>query len=313
MNDKEHVAVIGGANVDVHGIPHAPLRRGDSNPGRIRWSAGGVARNVAENLSRLGLDARLISAVGDDDSGRFLLQHCREAGIGVEGMRRFDSLPTAIYLSVQNFDGDLDVAVADMRVVDRLSAAEIEPHAAVLEGARLIVVDCNLPADVLNWLFSRFARQTFYVDTVSQTKAAVVRPHLACVHTLKASRAEAASLSGLPVDDEGELKRLSAWFHDKGVSRDFVTLGAAGVFFSDGETTGVRANTDDGASILNTGGAGDAFLSGIVRASLDRQPLSQAVDFGLAVARLTLSDWRACSPELSMEQVTQALGESRGY
>ena len=312
MKDKEHVAVIGGANVDIHGIPHAPLRRGDSNPGRVRSSAGGVARNVAENLSRLNLDTRLISAVGDDISGDFLLRHCRAAGIGVEGVQQSGLLPTATYLSILDSNGELEVAVADMRVVDRLSPADIEPQEPMIEGARLIVVDCNLSADVLEWLFTRFAGQAIYIDTVSETKARRVVPHLSGIHTLKASRAEAVSLSGMPADGEGELRRMSEWFHDRGVGCVCVTLGAAGVFFSDGETRGVRRGALDGASILNTGGAGDAFLSGLVRASTDGQPFRQAVDFGLAVARLTLSDWRACSPDLSMEQVSQAIGDALG-
>ena len=74
------VCVIGGANVDIHGAAYQPLRLRDSNPGSVHVSPGGVARNVAENLSRLGLDCRLVTAVGKDPNGEMLLAHGREAG-----------------------------------------------------------------------------------------------------------------------------------------------------------------------------------------------------------------------------------------
>ena len=43
---------------------------GSSNPARMSTGFGGVARNVAENLARLGVPVALVSRVGDDDSGR---------------------------------------------------------------------------------------------------------------------------------------------------------------------------------------------------------------------------------------------------
>ena len=54
MIKRSHVLVIGAAGLDTKGHAHGSLRTGTSNPGTIRISFGGVARNVAENLARLG-------------------------------------------------------------------------------------------------------------------------------------------------------------------------------------------------------------------------------------------------------------------
>src|ERR1044072_9628730 len=67
---QEHaVVVIGGANVDVKVRSLAPLAYRTSNPGHAHTSPGGVARNVAENLARLGTPTHLIAAVGQDPAG----------------------------------------------------------------------------------------------------------------------------------------------------------------------------------------------------------------------------------------------------
>ena len=66
------MVIVGGANMDIHGAPNAALRQHDSNPGTVQSSPGGVARNIAENLARLGVDCRLIAAVGNDHHGHHL-------------------------------------------------------------------------------------------------------------------------------------------------------------------------------------------------------------------------------------------------
>ena len=57
--------VLGAAGLDVVGHLESELKPATSNPARIRRSHGGVARNVAENLARLGQPVRLITVVGE--------------------------------------------------------------------------------------------------------------------------------------------------------------------------------------------------------------------------------------------------------
>ena len=70
--------VIGGANIDLHGISSKKIKAHDSNPGTLQTSPGGVARNIADNITRLGLPCRLITAIGNDLNGDLLLQNCQE-------------------------------------------------------------------------------------------------------------------------------------------------------------------------------------------------------------------------------------------
>ena len=77
--DDPFVVVVGGANMDICASPANALTMHDSNPGSVVTSPGGVARNIAENLARLGVDARLIAAVGADYHGDLLLQQGRAA------------------------------------------------------------------------------------------------------------------------------------------------------------------------------------------------------------------------------------------
>ena len=106
ISDQPFVVVVGGANIDICGSPGVPLRMGDSNPGTVTSSPGGVARNVAENLARLGVDCRLITAVGNDHHGDLLCDQGRAAGIDMRHVMRLDAAPTSTYVSVLDNSGD---------------------------------------------------------------------------------------------------------------------------------------------------------------------------------------------------------------
>src|SRR3989304_126056 len=92
------VLVIGGSGVDLVGRLKGDLRAGTSNPANIRTSFGGVARNVAENLARLGRSVNLITAVGDDQLGERLLEQAASAGVDVSAVLRTSQHPTRPYL-----------------------------------------------------------------------------------------------------------------------------------------------------------------------------------------------------------------------
>ncbi len=300
------VVVIGGANVDVHGRPARRLALQDSNPGAVTTSPGGVGRNVAENLARLGVDVRLISAVGNDHHGRLLMEHGRAAGIDMQHVLISDNCPTSTYMSVLDRRGDMHVAVNDMAVMDELDASALRIHESILKQAMLVIVDANLTESALSWICTAAGGTPLFVDAVSAAKSHRIGAHLGAIHTLKCNEAEAETLSGISARNKPERARLAAWFHAKGVKRLFVTLGRRGVFYSTAEAAGVEKPRH--VEARNTGGAGDAFLAGIALAWIEEQPLVQSVRFALAAAALTVAEENTSSTRIDRAAVEHAMG-----
>jgi pseudouridine kinase len=307
------VVVIGSANVDIHGSPAKKLRMRDSNPGTVHTSAGGVARNIAENLARLGANCRLISAVGNDQHGRMLLQQGRNAGIDMRYVAQLESAPTSAYLSVLDLDGDMHVAISDMTIIDALDSQRLRMHETMLRQAALIVIDTNLGDDALAWLSDTFTDDTLFVDTVSTTKALRIKPYLAAVHTLKPSLNEAEAIAGMKATTKQQLPKLADWFHQRGVQRIFITLGRRGVFYSAHGQQGIAKPLPGNAPPKNAGGAGDAFLAGVAFSWLNDWPLEKTVQFSLAAANVALSHEMTNSPNLSLAAINLSLENDRAY
>lgn len=310
ISNTPFVAIVGGANMDIHGTPDARLRKHDSNPGTVHTSPGGVARNIAENLARLGADCRLIAPVGNDHHGQLLMKQGDAAGIDMSNMLQFDSASTSTYLSVLDDCGDMFVGISDMSILDRLNAEQLRVHKKMLQQASLVIADTNLTDDALGYLTRTCAEQTLFVDTVSTTKALRIKPYLDAVHTLKPSLIEAEELSGIKAPTDKELPKIAAWFHDQGVQRLFITLGAGGVFYSTDAEQGIEKSDHTVEHKVNAGGAGDAFVAGLAHAWLNQWPLLQSVRFAMAAATLALADAATINPNMSSAAVQKIYEQS---
>ncbi|MDD2925573.1 PfkB family carbohydrate kinase [Rhodoferax sp.] len=305
-SDPPCVLVLGGANMDIAATSAQPLKPADSNPGVIRSSPGGVARNVAENLARLGVATRLLAAVGDDPYGHSLLEATQKAGVDVQGCWILPGKTTSTYVSLHGPAGDLAVAVNDMRILACLTPERLAPRADRVRHAAALVVDCNLTADALAWVFANRGDTPVFVDAVSAFKCPRIAPWLDQVHTLKVNRQEAQALCGFDVQSDADIERAAQWLHTQGVQQVVLSLGARGVYWSDKDTAHGWQGTLP-AAVVNVTGGGDALMAGLVHGFMSQQSLAESIPFALACAALTLSAEQANHPGLSVDSVLQLL------
>ena len=141
MGNQPYIVGVGAANLDLNGASCAPLHLRDSNPGHISLSAGGVTRNVCENLARLGADVKLLSCVGDDVFGSYIRRSCVEAGIDIRYLHEARGAHSSIYLSILDADGDMLVGMSDMRIVQQdLPADYLPSQKQLIQGAKVSVL-----------------------------------------------------------------------------------------------------------------------------------------------------------------------------
>ncbi len=294
---------IGGSNLDRKLRTLAPLQMGTSNPVSQRESAGGVARNVAENLARLGLPVQLITAVGRDAAGRELLAQAQALGIDTQGSLQHESLPTGSYTAVLDEAGHMQLALAQMAVTETLGPDHLRQTAALRTTASLTVLDLNLPADSLALLLQEalaHGRQLLAV-AVSVPKMTRLPADLRGLHTLLLNREELSALVGRPLAERADCEQAFGQLRQRGLQELVLTLGAEGVLYSQGEHLAHLAAPR--VPVLDVTGAGDAFAAGVC-ASLhqqlhqDTQDLALACRLGLALSALTLQTEASVHPEL---------------
>ena len=295
--------------MDITGSADHVLAAGDSTPGQVRIAPGGVARNVAENLARLGHAVCFLSAVGDDQQGRSLLEHTRSAGVDTRGCWIVPEAATSSYVSLHGPDGDMALAINDMAILERITPERLAGHAEKLRNASALLTDCNLSEAALEWLFTHAHDTPVFMDPVSAFKCYRVSPWLGQVHTLKANRLEAQSLWGQAVKTDPAIEAAARWLHAQGVQRVVLSLGERGVYWSERDrASGWQAALP--VTVVNATGAGDALMAGLLHGYLQDMPLKKSVHFALACSALTLTATQANHPNLSVATVQQLTGNS---
>ena len=223
MTASPYIAVVGGVNIDIGGRSDAPLVAGDSNPGRIRSSLGGVGRNIAHNLALLGAKVRLITALGADDGAKRVEASCADLGIDLTDSLYVPDGATSTYLFLADSNGDMALAMNDMAIYEHLTPAFLETKLAALNAAALVVLDTNLSAESIRYL-GEHCTAPLFADPVSAAKAGKLEPILGRLHTLKPNRMEAELLSGVTVTDEASLYRAADTLLAAGLQRVFISL-----------------------------------------------------------------------------------------
>ena len=290
--------------MDICARPANALNMHDSNVGNVITSPGGVARNIAENLARLGLRTKLISVVGDDELGESLLTQGTAAGIDMDNVLRLEGQKTSTYVSILDNSGDLHVAINDMAITDHLNPEFLHCKLEIIKQAAIVIADTNLSEETLAFLSDTIVDQPFIVDAVSSTKSLRIKKQLGKVHTLKVNLLEAEKLCGLKSSDGVTYHEMASWFHDSGVKRIFITLGPQGVFYNDTIDHGIIENKLD-RPVVNASGAGDAFVAAIAFSLIKNWKIYEAVEFAISAANVALSHNATINPDMSEEAVNK--------
>jgi pseudouridine kinase len=310
LGERPGVVVIGGANVDIKARSAGRATPTTSNPGWASMTPGGVGRNIAENLARLGVRTFLVSAIGRDALGDSLLSQTIAAGVRCEYVQRTE-LATGTYTAVLDCDGELIVAVSDMAAVDALGPGPVNEARDIITTAGLLVLDGNLGMAALTHAadLAATAQVRTILEPVSVPKSALIASYITKDRPLYAvtpNRDELAALTGLPTRTDKQLQKAADLLHRRGVEHVWVRLGARGSMFSTA-SSGIDWLQAEAATVADVTGAGDAGLAAFCYAVLtDREPI-EAARFGQAAAVLTLASPDTVRPDLTPRLIQAAV------
>ncbi|XP_011875981.1 PREDICTED: pseudouridine-metabolizing bifunctional protein C1861.05 [Vollenhovia emeryi] len=290
---KQKPTVIGASVLDTVLQVGEPKINNDGGTytGRSRRSCGGVGRNVADALLRLGLgNTRLISVVGDDEHGRTVLE---SLGAGGETVRRVPGVDTARFTVVLDANGECNFNVSEMESFAAITPKLIKECQSHLEGASLIVLDANLELDTIRYVLdvaSQANVPVWYEPTDVQKAARIfeVGPHWKDVlHFVSPNQNELKVIGerlDIPVAEDMDLAavRNVAERLVEHIPVVITTLGAQGVLvtrrasqnepfydergelIADSPVASRLYPAERTGEILSVSGCGDCFTAGII-------------------------------------------------
>ncbi|MBE2220491.1 MAG: carbohydrate kinase family protein [Anaerolineae bacterium] len=300
---SKHILVIGATLLDVKGKPVAGLEPATSNPAHIRITRGGTARNVAENLGRLGAEVVLLTAVGDDLIGDSLLAQTADTGVNVD--YALQNGRTGAYMALLERDGSLSVALDDVRAMEAITPGYLDKNRSLFRDAALIMMDGSLLPEAMTTV-ARLANKygvPLCADPSSARLAYKLRPFLSQLHLVVPNELEAAELLevdffGHDPDTSLDLARLLV---KAGVENAIITLSNFGLDYATSDEVGyIPANY---SQIVDNTGTGDAVTAAIMFGMINDLPITESIRLGAAAASLTVQTRETVVQDLSLDML----------
>ncbi|MES2295729.1 MAG: carbohydrate kinase family protein [Pseudomonadota bacterium] len=306
LSDNRPIMCIGAANLDRKLRSLATLKMGTSNPARQDESFGGVARNIAENLARLAAPVALLTVVGDDSSGRALLEHAEHAGIDTRGTLHLSNACSGTYTAVLDDHGEMMLALADMALYEKLTPEFLTNRQPQRAAGALTVADMNLPHDSLALLLHDAVRDAMplVIVAVSQPKMARLPQDLRGLRLLILNQGELETRVGATLTTEADFLAACRKVQDQGAQDIIVTRGSTGVLFT--TPHGLEHLDAPDAQIIDVTGAGDAFSAAVCWSLFQgSDDLRLACRRGLQLSAMTLECEETVCPYLTSDSLDE--------
>ena len=294
------MSIIGGANIDIIGTPYYNLNPNDSTPGKSTLALGGVARNIADNLSRLGVNIEFITVLGNDSYSSKIQDSCNELNISLKHSLIMPDERTSTYLCINNELGEMQLAISDMEIYKYITPSYLKDKIELINAGSACVLDTNIPQESLEYIMDN-ARIPIFLDTVSTKKTEKIKDSIRNIHTLKPNIIEAEILSNMKIHTTEDLEKATDLILKKGIERLFVSLGEKGVYYTDGIRRGRILPIP--VEVINTTGAGDSYIAALVWAHLNDYNIEKSAKAGLAASSICIQSHMTVSEHMSAETI----------
>ncbi len=310
LNETQRVICIGGANMDRKFHIKDKAQLGTSNPSYVTQNAGGVARNIAENLGRLGLEVSLISASGADTDWSFI-EESSSLYMNLETVTKFPEKSTGSYTAVLDSNGELVIALADMEVYEMVTPELLRKHDVLLSRSKCIMVDLNCPKETVQFLchFGKSHEIPIVIIPVSSPKMSRLPDDLAGVTWLITNRDESETYFNNEIKNEADWKKAVENWLSLGIGNVVITNGKAGSMIGNQEEGIFHVPPIETKEIVDVTGAGDAFSSAVIYTWLEGKTLIEIAKAGSLNASKTLQSPYTVRQELSAEQLQKDMEE----
>ncbi|WP_156290641.1 PfkB family carbohydrate kinase [Oceanobacillus salinisoli] len=309
LKDESSIVCIGGANTDRKAKSEQKVHLHSSNPVKITEVCGGVARNLAENLSRLGHNTSLMTCVGNDREGEWLLSESKKQGVDVSQVWILETKRTGTYTALIDVNGEMVVSMADMNIYENITIEMIEEKWSHIVASQAVFLDTNIPEDCIRFLIERCKEEkiSLYINPVSSAKAQRLPYNLKGVELLILNQQEAEMLVESTIDSAEGFQLACKTIQKRGVKNVIILLPDYGAYYASPEEIGHLPPFKK--ETIDETGADDAFASCVIHGIMNGDSLLRACQLGLAGYSLTQQTERSVSTELRPEKIYALIEE----
>ncbi|HET6159401.1 MAG TPA: ribokinase [Dongiaceae bacterium] len=288
MAAQEGVAILGVFVADLAFRAGRLPKIGETIIGSgFKMGPGGKGSNQSVAAARVGAKVTIISKLGRDAFGDIALKTWKEEGI-VARAAQSDREPTGGAFIFVNHDSGENAIIVYPGAGGTISVADVDAAADIIRGAKVFVTQLEQPVAAAQRGLE-IARAAGVTTIFNPAPAEPIPDSIYpfCDYIVP-NETEAAALTGRSVATLADAKRVGDTLLAKGAKNALITLGERGALLHNRERS-VEIPVFSAGPVVETTGAGDAFVGGFAAAMARGSDPVEAARFGSAVAGISVT------------------------
>ncbi len=295
--------VMGVIFVDIKGFPFGAYHATGTNLGSIKFVHGGVSRNVAEDMARIGMPVTFVTLGDATPMSREAMERLEAQHIDLRYSIHVPQNGVGLWLAVMDEKGDLAGSTSQMPDTTPLERYLQEYGDEIVGGADCVCLEMDMGESISDHIVALAQKHKKDLYCVCANLSVVLRRPdlLRYTRCFICNDIEAEKLLEHPVprtDPDAAVETILQYGRSMGLRSMVVTLGAFGCVYYDSITGDAGYCPAHRVEMVDSTGAGDAFFAGVVSGLTRGLPLGKAAAAGTRLAALTIQTDEACCPSL---------------
>ena len=308
---KQYILGIGTANIDVYGKSVSKIKTHYDQPAEIYTSVGGVTRNILTNYTKLGGQAKMMSATGNDVYSEVILNDLKKNNIDTKNIICSKKYSSSTFMQIQDSDNDMYLALCDMSAMKEITNKYLNDRKDIILKSKLVIFDPSLEERVIKTLISICRNKVpIFVDPISDNYALKLKPYVNEFSCIKPNKSELEYLSGIKIKNENDVCRACESLIKQGTNEIYVSLGREGILYMNKQGEKIRSRFKNKYKAVNASGAGDAAMASIIYGYTHNLTKEKTIDYALAAGIATIKVKEAVNEDLSINLLNKIIKEN---
>lgn len=287
LSNNPLISILGTSNVNMFMKTKENLALSQVNPAKFNIQLAGIARNIAEILTRLTTKYRFFSVVGDDFYGDYIMRESKIIGMNMAFVKVDKTKQTGVFTSITTPNGDLFLGLTDVQIYEQTMLDYTKDYIDLLTQSDLIYLDATAPKEGLLYLLPHTKKSLVFFYTATLVNSNRVCNLLPYINIFFAHTSHIETMLDKDLSSVNQIKLAMDYILNQGIEDIWIINDIGTIYYANLQDK-IRIDVKLPTVIDNIVKIDEAFIAGIMLGKSKKMDFEATLRLALKLRLLVL-------------------------